>query len=126
MQNYKNLSVWQKAHRLAVDVYLLTEGFPSNEIYGLTSQMRRCSVSIPANIAEGCGRNGKAELSRFLHISTGSACELEYYLLLAGELHYISESQSNLFNEKVTEIKRMISSLTTTVKASNALSNNAN
>ncbi|MGI2335948.1 MAG: four helix bundle protein [Dehalogenimonas sp.] len=116
MQNYKNLSVWQKAHRLAVDVYGLTSGFPSHEVYGLTSQMRRCSVSIPANIAEGCGRNGKAELSRFLHISTGSAFELEYYLLLAGELQYISEDQFTLLNDKVTEIKRMITSLAIRIK----------
>jgi four helix bundle protein len=116
MQNYKNLSVWQKAHRLAVDIYMLTDSFPSKEIYGLTSQMRRCSVSIPANIAEGCGRNGKAEMARFLHISTGSAFELEYYLLLAGDLNYISENQFNVYNDKVAEIKRMVSALSKKIK----------
>ncbi len=75
--------VWQKAHELTVEVYKATTSFPGNEVYGLTSQMRRAGVSIPANIAEGCGRDGDAEFGRFLQIAMGSASELEYHCLLA-------------------------------------------
>lgn len=83
MQDYKKLNVWQKAHLLAVDIYQATNSFPRNELFGITSQIRRASVSIPANIAEGCGRGSNAELSRFLEFSLGSANELEYQLLLS-------------------------------------------
>ena len=89
MKDFRQLKVWQKAHQLTLDVYRLTASFPSDEIYGLTTQMRRAGSSIPANLAEGCGRNGDAELSRFCHIAMGSASELEYHLLLARHLKVI-------------------------------------
>ncbi len=83
MRNFRELQVWQKAHSLALSVYQVTATFPAHELYGLSSQMRRCCVSIPANIAEGCGRGSHAELAHFLQIARGSASELEYQLLLA-------------------------------------------
>ena len=83
MRDFRELKVWEKSHRLVLDVYGATGGFPREESYGLTAQLRRCSVSIPANIAEGCGRSGDAELGRFMLISMGSASELDYHLLLA-------------------------------------------
>ena len=90
MQDFKKLKVWQKAHSLAVAIYQATEVFPKDELYGLTSQIRRSCVSIPANIAEGCGRGGNTEFNRFLQIALGSATELEYHLLLANELKFLN------------------------------------
>jgi four helix bundle protein len=78
MKDFQELNVWRKAHTLTLDVYRATRGFPKKELYGLTSQMRRCCASIPANIAEGCGRPGDAELARFCQIALGSASELQY------------------------------------------------
>jgi four helix bundle protein len=97
MQDFRKLAVWQKSHELTLSLYELTGTFPREEMYGLTSQVRRASSSIPANIAEGCGRDGDAELSRFLQISMGSASELEYHLLLARDLKYLTaeDYQSN-------------------------------
>jgi four helix bundle protein len=86
MRDFRNLQVWEKAHALALSVYKATVSFPKEELYGLTSQIRRSSTSIPTNIAEGCGRNGDAELARFMSIGMGSASELEYQLLLAHDL----------------------------------------
>ena len=83
MQDFRQLKVWRKAHSLALAIYKGTVRFPRTELYGLTSQIRRACVSIPANIAEGCGRGGDPELGRFLQIAMGSASELEYHLLLA-------------------------------------------
>ena len=89
MQDFKNLKVWEKAHRLTLDVYQVNADLPTEEMYGLTSQMRRASASIGANIAEGCGRRGDDEIStRFLQIACGSASELEYHLLLARDLEF--------------------------------------
>jgi len=78
VKDFRKLAVWEKAHRLTLDMYKATASFPKDELYGLTSQVRRASISIPANIAEGCGRNGDVELARFLQIAMGSASELEY------------------------------------------------
>jgi four helix bundle protein len=88
MQDFKKLLVWKKAHELTLGLYGLTATFPRDETYGLTSQIRRAVSSIPANIAEGCGREGNVELTRFLFIAMGSASELEYHLLLARDLKY--------------------------------------
>ena len=90
MQDFKKLKVWQKAHLLAVETYQATTAFPQDELYGLTSQIRRAGVSIPANIAEGCGREGSAEFNRFLQIAMGSIAELEYHFLLASELKFLN------------------------------------
>ena len=108
MRDFRNLQVWEKAHILALDVYKATASFPKDEIYGLTSQIRRSSTSIPTNIAEGCGRNGDAELARFMTISMGSASEVEYQLLLAYDLGYLSQETYAELHEKVTEVKRML------------------
>jgi four helix bundle protein len=86
LRDFRELKVWGKANQLTLSVYKATQIFPKEELYGLTSQMRRSCASIPANIAEGCGRTGEAELARFLQIAMGSASELEYYLLLAYDL----------------------------------------
>jgi len=90
LQSFKNLKVWEKAHSLTLDVYRSTKNFPKEEIYGLTSQMRRSSASIGANIAEGCCRNGDKDFGRFLQIAVGSAGELEYHLLLAHDLSLLN------------------------------------
>ena len=89
MQDFRNLLVWQKAHALTLELYKTTVSFPPNERFGLTSQIRRCSASIPANLAEGCGRHGDGEFHRFVHIAMGSASELEYHLLLTHDLGYL-------------------------------------
>ena len=91
MRDFKELKVWQRSHRLVLGVYRATGGFPREETYGLTAQLRRCAASIPANIAEGCGRSGEAELGRFMLIAMGSASELEYHLLLARDLGYLDD-----------------------------------
>lgn len=83
MKDFKKLIVWKKAHEMTLNIYRTTKSFPKDEVYGLTSQLRRAASSIPANIAEGCGRNSDAELARFLQIAAGSASEVEYHLLLA-------------------------------------------
>ncbi len=86
MRDFHQLQVWEKSHRFALAVYQVSRAFPSSELYGLTSQIRRASLSIPSNIAEGCGRQGPPEFARFLHIAMGSASEVEYQLLFARDL----------------------------------------
>ncbi|MGA9994068.1 MAG: four helix bundle protein, partial [Pyrinomonadaceae bacterium] len=92
MRDFREFKVWVKSHDLTLEVYKVTAAFPKEELYGLTSQIRRASASIPANIAEGCGRSGNPELCRFLQISMGSASELEYHLLLAHDLKFLKTS----------------------------------
>ena len=92
MRNYKTLGVWQNADELTVQVYRVTRDFPSEEMYGLTSQLRRAAYSVPANIAEGAGRESNADYLRFLSIARGSLAETEYFLHLAKRLDYLSES----------------------------------
>ncbi|MCW5853511.1 MAG: four helix bundle protein, partial [Anaerolineae bacterium] len=91
MRDFRKLQVWVKAHQLTLNTYKVTRPFPKEELYGLTSQIRRASASIPANIAEGCGRQGAAELTRFLNIALGSASELEYHFILAHDLGFIPD-----------------------------------
>jgi four helix bundle protein len=98
-------------------VYQTTASFPREELYGLTSQLRRCSSSIPANLAEGCGRNGDAEFARFCSIAMGSASELEYHLLLAKELNLIKPKDHAELSERATELKRMLTALLQKLKA---------
>lgn len=111
MQDFKQLKVWQKSHALAVRIYSATATFPEPERYGLTSQMRRAAASVPANIAEGCGRGGNAELRQFLYTSLGSASELEYFLLLARDLRLLTEKQHESLEASIREIKRMLTGL---------------
>jgi four helix bundle protein len=117
LRDFRNLKVWEKAHQLALAIYQATAAFPKNEQYGLTSQIRRACVSIPANIAEGCGRSGDAELSRFLQIAMGSASELEYHLLLARDLNLLNSSDYEHLANGVTEVKRMLTSFIQKLRA---------
>jgi four helix bundle protein len=112
LRDFHKLLVWQKAHQLTLAVYRETGAFPKAEMYGLTSQIRRASASIGANIAEGCGRTGKAELARFLKIAMGSASELEYHLLLARDLKMLPNPNHERLEAGTTEVKRMLTSLT--------------
>ncbi len=111
MEDFKNLKVWKKAHELTLVVYQRTRAFPKDEIYGLTSQLRRSAASIGANIAEGCGRRSDAEMKRFLQIARGSASELEYHLLLARDLGFLGTSDFQRLDEKILEVQRMLASL---------------
>ena len=108
MRDFRELKVWEKAHRLTLDVYRATREFPREELYGLTSQIRRASSSIGANIAEGAGKNSRAEFARFLQIALGSASELEYHLRLAHDLGYLTGDSHELFSAQVIETKRML------------------
>ena len=117
MQDFRELKVWEKGHRLTLAVYRVTGGFPKDELYGMTGQIRRSCASIPANIAEGCGRNGRAELARFLHIAMGSASEPEYHLLLSHDLVFLTAEEHKQLNEDTTEVKRMLTSFIQTLKA---------
>jgi four helix bundle protein len=81
MKDYRSLEVWKSGHQLTVEIYRQTKNFPKEELFGLTSQLRCATSSIPANIAEGCGRDGDAELKRFLNIALGSVCEVDYFIL---------------------------------------------
>ncbi len=116
MQDFHTLIVWKKAHQLTLDVYRTTTTFPKEELYALTSQIRRASSSIPANIAEGCGRGGNAEFKQFLQIAMGSASELEYHLLLARDLNYLQAADYQRLADGVAEVKKMPVGLITKVK----------
>ena len=111
MRDFRKLNVWHKSHQLTLAVYQATRGFPKDELYGLTSQSRRSASSIPANIAEGCGRSGVRELRRFLQIASGSASELEYHLLLAHDLSLLDRQTYERLADSVCEVKRMLTSL---------------
>jgi four helix bundle protein len=116
MQNPKNLQVTSRAMSLAKETYLLTNAFPRNEQFGLTSQMRRAAVSIGSNIAEGCGRGSDREFRAFLHIALGSASELEFQLELARELRFTTLETSAAAASLVQEVKRMLSRLIVAVR----------
>ena len=116
MRDFRELKVWEKSHKLTLRTYEATSSFPRQEMYGLTAQLRRCSASIPANIAEGCGRSGDAELSRFMLISMGSASELEYHLLLARYLNYLDSQQHKDLSQRTQQVKRMLSTFITKLR----------
>ena len=117
MQNFRNLKVWSKAHRLTLDVYSASRMFPKEEIYGLTSQMRRAAASIGANVAEGCCRKGDLELARFLQIAMGSASEVEYHCLLARDLELLQSVEFERLTNEVVEVKCMLASLISKLRA---------
>ena len=108
MKDFRKLKVWDRAHQLVLTVYQTTMSFPRDETYGLTAQIRRSASSIPSNIAEGCGRDGDAELARFCLIARGSASELEYQILLAHDLKLIRHDQYEQLTEQIIEIERML------------------
>jgi len=120
VKDFRTLKVWERAHLLALSVYRLTQGFPREELYGITSQMRRSGSSIAANIAEGCGRSGNGEFHRFLNIAMGSAVELEYFLLLARDLALISSESYASVNDQTVEVQRMLGALIRKVEAARA------
>jgi four helix bundle protein len=111
MNNYKDLKIWQKAVGLVVKIYEMTHKFPNDELYGLTSQIRRCAVSIPSNIAEGSGRNTKNDFKNFLGISYASTCELETQLIIANRIHFIDDNTLIHFQNEISEIQKMTWSL---------------
>jgi four helix bundle protein len=111
MKDFRDLVVWEKSHKLTMSVYRSTRAYPKEELFGLTSQTRRAALSVPANIAKGCGRGSDADFARFLQIAMGSASELDYHLLLARDLELIDETSYGTLAASVTEVKRMLASL---------------
>ena len=117
MRDFHKLRIWEKAHSITLEVYQATRGFPKEEMYGLTSQMRRAAASVCANVAEGCGRRGALEFARFLDIAQGSASELEYHLLLSVDLKLLDPETHTRLNSEVVQVKRMIAGLLRTLRA---------
>jgi four helix bundle protein len=111
MKDFRNLKVWEKAHALTLTVYKVSGRFPREELFGLTSQMRRCSGSIGANIAEGCGKCGNNEFQRYLQIASGSASELDYHFLLARDLGFIAEMDYRRLAGELLHLRKMLTSL---------------
>jgi four helix bundle protein len=111
MKDFRDLKVWEKAHELTLACYEATASFPKHELFGLVSQIRRCGSSVPANIAEGCGRRGNGDFHRFLQTSMGSASELEYHLLLSRDLKFLNPSEYERLQMQLTEVKRMLAAL---------------
>ncbi len=108
MHNFRELKIWQKGRELVKDTYLMTKNFPKEEMFGLTQQMRRAAVSIPSNIAEGCGRGTDNQLMHFLDIANGSACELETQIILSFDLDYIDEQKMNEMTNCCKNLQQMI------------------
>ena len=116
MKDFKNLKIWQKGIKLVVEIYKTTKNFPHEELYGLTSQMRRSSVSIPSNIAEGSGRNSDKDFHRFLEISLGSSFELETQIIIAHELEFLSNDNFNDLKKIIHDEQKMITGLQKSLK----------
>ena len=104
-KSFTDLIVWQKSHQLVMDIYKFTEGFPKNELFGLTSQLRRSMVSVAANIAEGYKKKGKPDKVRFMNISQGSLAESHYYLILAKDLNF---GDNSVLLEKLNEVSKLL------------------
>ena len=111
MKDFQRLTVWEKAHALTLATYHATATFPREETYGLRSQMRRCSASVAANIAEGCGRTGNGDFHRFLNMAAGSCFELEYFLLLSRDLDFVPSHLFKQLTADAREVQRMLASL---------------
>ena len=118
MKDFRTLKVWEKAHTLTLAIYNATEKFPKQELYALTNQIQRAAVSVPTNIAEGCGKDSDAELKRYFVIAMGSSSELEYLLLLARDLKYLPEDSHQILNRDLTEVRRMLNSFIQKLKTS--------
>ena len=123
MQNYRDLDVWARGHMITLKLYPITSRFPKEERFGMISQIRRCSASIGANIAEGCGRNSEGDLQRFLEIAAGSASELDYHLLLARDLGFLSESDYEHIAPVLALLGRKLTSLINRVSESRPTKN---
>ena len=118
MKDFRTLKVWEKAHTLTLAIYKATEKFPKQELYALTNQIQRAAVSVPTNIAEGCGKDSDAELKRYFVIAMGSSSELEYLLLLARDLKYLPEDRHQILNSDLIEVQRMLNAFIQKLKAS--------
>jgi four helix bundle protein len=119
MQDYRKLVVWERSHRYVLSIYNITNKFPEQERYGLTNQIHRAAVSIPANIAEGCGRGSNAELKRYLYISMGSGSEVDYYLLLVRDLKWIEDAEYQQLSSELDSIRRMLNAFIQKLKTNN-------
>jgi four helix bundle protein len=117
VQNYRNLDAWKKAHAMVLRTYEQTATFPNAERFGLTSQMRRAAVSVPANIAEGCYR-GERSLAQSLRIALGSAAELEYYIILAADLNLLPDRETKILAREISDVKAVVTGLLKRVSAS--------
>ena len=117
MRDFRKLKVWERGYRLTLEVYEVTAAFPTEELYGLTSQMRRACAAIPANIAEGCGRGSNADLARFLQMALGSTSELENHLLLARDLRILQPADHKRLSEEVVELRRMLAAFVKRLKS---------
>jgi len=117
VRDFRKQKVWEKSHLLTLEVYKVTEGFPREELYGLTGQIRRACASIPANIAEGCGKDGDADFARFLQIARGSASELEYHLLLARDLGFLRNEDYQRLDKETNELKQMLTNFIKKLRA---------
>ena len=115
-QKFQQLIVWQKAHQFVLNVYSYVKQFPKDEIYALTSQLKRAAVSVPANIAEGYRKQGKADKARFFNISQGSLSECEYYLILSRDLGY---GDSNVLLANLDEVSKLLESYRSKILSSN-------
>ena len=104
MRDFRKLKIWQASHHLTLDLYSLTKSFPTDERYGLISQIRRASASIPANIAEGCGTSSEAAFTRYLQIAISSASELQYHLILAHDLEYLDRQTFHRYAGELDEV----------------------
>ncbi len=111
MRDFKKYDIWKLSHQLTLDIYNITKKFPQEELYGITSQIRRATTSIPTNISEGCGRDSDLEFNRFLTIALGSASETEYLILLSRDLNYINQKKYAELDENINTIKRKIYTL---------------
>lgn len=116
MRNYRDLQVRNKAHNLTLELYRVSRGFPREEIYGVTSQLRRAAVSIGANLAEGCGRRSSTELARFVKIAMGSASELDYHLLLSRDFGFVNGDDFTRTASELTEVRKMLTSFLSSVE----------
>jgi four helix bundle protein len=121
MRNHRDLQVWSKAYSLSLELYRLSRSFPKEEIYGLTSQLRRAAVSIGANLAEGCGRRTNPEMARFVRIALGSASELDHHLLLCKDLGYLENESYRHLSSDLTEVRKMLSSLLSSIETEHGL-----
>ena len=119
MHNYKELKVWQKARELVKFIYQLTKKFPKEEIYSLTSQIRRSVVSIPSNIAEGAGHTSKKEFSRFLSIAYASTCELDTQIILSYDLEFINQTELNNSTNYIEELQKILNGLIKSLEKKN-------
>ncbi len=121
MREFQSLEFWKKSHSLTLEIYDMTsKNFPQNELFGLTSQIRRAAASIPTNIAEGCGRRTKTDFAHFIQIAVGSASEVEYELILAKDLNYIDENTWKKLSNDITEIRKMMYSFIQKLTAHNS------